>query len=513
MGLSSSISFSTSQVDPTSMLAVPARQPDPSADSSSDFDRHLDDANRSDDSAGARAADRRDEANQRDRASDAKKADSDTCSTDADTGNDTATDPVVVTAPAVTIQQAAAAGPVADANPAATGAKAAKAEKTAKVADVSTIDTAAQPAAAKADDAKAVAASAADLPVDAKPKTDGTTASRTDKPDEKADDTKTAAILPQAVVVPTAAAPVAAPKPKASTVDAVKQPAAAAPVLPTDAPLNAAALETAPETTGDQKAPTADPSVDPDAGLTIKASKEGLGHEVAAQMGDKNAARDAAQQTATQATAAPAAASAPTTFAAKTAAASGESGVQGISSTGATEGGSARLTDLQNVAGNQNQNSTTATVRIGTLPGQTQPTQVPAMTIALQIARNLQKGVNRFDIRLDPAEMGRIDVRMEVSRDGAVAAHLTVDRPETLTLLQRDAGSLQQALSDSGLQANPDSLSFSLRDQNAGGNAQGSSADGTGTSPLGAAASAEEKIMSPVYNVNLSATGGVDIRI
>src|SRR3546814_19463417 len=66
----------------------------------------------------------------------------------------------------------------------------------------------------------------------------------------------------------------------------------------------------------------------------------------------------------------------------------------------------------------QNQNRNTATVRIGTLPGQTTPTQVPAMAIALQMARNLQKGVNRFDIRLDPAEMGRIDVRMEVKKDG-----------------------------------------------------------------------------------------------
>ncbi|HEX7775007.1 MAG TPA: flagellar hook-length control protein FliK, partial [Parvibaculum sp.] len=266
------------------------------------------------------------------------------------------------------------------------------------------------------------------------------------------------------------------------------------------------------DATGDQKAQQpADANADPDAGLAIKATKEGLGHQAAAQTADKNAAKDATAQTAAQTPAATAAASAPATFAAK-ASAPAQPGVQGVSSIGAADGGSARLTDLQNVTGPQNPNSTTATVRIGTLPGQTQPTQVPAMTIALQIARNLQKGVNRFDIRLDPAEMGRIDVRMEVSRDGAVAAHLTVEKPETLSLLQRDAGSLQQALSDSGLQANPDSLSFSLRDQNAGGNAQGSNTGGPAISPLAAAAT-DETIVSPLYNVNLSATGGVDIRI
>ena len=110
-------------------------------------------------------------------------------------------------------------------------------------------------------------------------------------------------------------------------------------------------------------------------------------------------------------------------------------------------------------------NGNTATVRIGTLPGQSQPTQVPAAAIALQMARNLQKGVSRFDIRLDPPEMGRVDVRMEVRKDGHVVAHMTVERPETLDLLQRDARALQQALNNAGLQADSDSLNFTLRDQ------------------------------------------------
>lgn len=158
-----------------------------------------------------------------------------------------------------------------------------------------------------------------------------------------------------------------------------------------------------------------------------------------------------------------------------------------------------------------NANGNAATVRIGTLPGQSQPTQLPATTIALQMARNLQKGISRFDIRLDPPEMGRIDIRMEVRKDGHVAAHLMVDRPETLDLLQRDARALQQALNNVGLQADGDSLNFTLRDQNsepdrqnfAGGERGGSSEDLT----------TEEPPLAPVYNVNLSANGGVDIRV
>ena len=151
----------------------------------------------------------------------------------------------------------------------------------------------------------------------------------------------------------------------------------------------------------------------------------------------------------------------------------------------------------------------TATVRIGTLPGQSQPTQIPAMAIALQIARNLQKGINRFDIRLDPPEMGRVDVRMEVRRDGHVTAHLTVEKPETLELLQRDARALQQALNNAGLDADENSLNFSLHDQNADEdrrNAAGGDRDSVGVDEAEAAT-------APIYNVNLSATGGIDIRV
>jgi flagellar hook-length control protein FliK len=136
------------------------------------------------------------------------------------------------------------------------------------------------------------------------------------------------------------------------------------------------------------------------------------------------------------------------------------------------------------------------------------------MTIALQVARNLQKGINRFDIRLDPAELGRIDVRMEVKRDGNVSTHMIVERPETLDLLRRDATALQQALNDAGLQADQDSLNFSLRDNDAGGNAQDFASQAQNASGLSNFEEAsDEAISSPVYNVNLSANGGIDIRV
>jgi len=91
---------------------------------------------------------------------------------------------------------------------------------------------------------------------------------------------------------------------------------------------------------------------------------------------------------------------------------------------------------------------------------------------------------------------------------------LMVERPETLQLLRRDATALQQALNNAGLQANADSLSFSLQDNNAGNQAQsfaGQSQAGSNFTNL--EPTKDEVNLGPIYNVNLSASGGIDIRI
>ena len=126
------------------------------------------------------------------------------------------------------------------------------------------------------------------------------------------------------------------------------------------------------------------------------------------------------------------------------------------------------------------------------------------------MARNLQKGMSRFEIRLDPPEMGRIDVRMEIRKDGQVVAHMSVERPETLDLLQRDARALQQALTNAGLQADGDSLNFSLKDRR--DDTSNPSFAGGGDAASGQDAD-DEVQMLPVYNVNLAVDGGVDIRV
>ena len=497
MGLPSSVSFRSSQIDPTSMMPAAPRQMEPSEDSRR-FERHLDESR----SKGDRKVDRREDRHQRDRAEstrDTKKAsDQDSSKKSADDASADVTAPVAVVAqaPATVAPDAKSAEPDSDA---------AKADE---ASAIPALDAKTPAPTDKTDEAKA---DTEDKAADQTPKATDATAPKAEAKEPEGDKK---AITPE----------LAGPRPEHATSPAHDHQAAkadvkpdvtpaSAPVPATQTPVVAAAASA--NIADDTSKPSAS-AADPDAGLTIK-SKEGLGHEAAAGMAEKSGAKtDAAQQQAPNAPAQNAqAAAAPTNFAKMVSAATGgDATVTTSGGSGSDGSGTARLSDLQNVGGNtQNQNANTATVRIGTLPGQTTPTQVPAMAIALQIARNLQKGVNRFDIRLDPAEMGRIDVRMEVKKDGHVAAHLTVERPETLDLLQRDARALQQALNDAGLQANADSLNFSLRDQGGGGNGQMFDASASGSTTTASNTAAEEPIASTLYNVNLSASGGVDIRV
>ena len=98
-------------------------------------------------------------------------------------------------------------------------------------------------------------------------------------------------------------------------------------------------------------------------------------------------------------------------------------------------------------------------------PAPAQAIAVPLAGLAVEIATQAQAGRHRFEIRLDPPELGRIDVRLDIDRDGNVTSRLVADRVETLDLLKRDAAELQRALQQAGLKTSDHALEFSLRQQ------------------------------------------------
>ena len=142
-----------------------------------------------------------------------------------------------------------------------------------------------------------------------------------------------------------------------------------------------------------------------------------------------------------------------------------------------------------------------------------QASTVPVHTMAFHIARNIDNGVNRFEIRVDPPELGRLDVTMEVQSDGKVRVHMVVERAEALDFLQRDARALEKALADAGLDADSDSVSFSLEQNDQDANSgQNEEFDATDTNGHGDDNEPTEIPVSGTPRQYLSATG-VDIRI
>jgi hypothetical protein len=83
--------------------------------------------------------------------------------------------------------------------------------------------------------------------------------------------------------------------------------------------------------------------------------------------------------------------------------------------------------------------------------------------IAVHIKKNVGDEVDQFTINLHPAELGRIDIKLDIGADGRVNAMVAVEKAQTLELLQRDSRSLERALQDAGLQTDSNSLNFSLR--------------------------------------------------
>ena len=88
--------------------------------------------------------------------------------------------------------------------------------------------------------------------------------------------------------------------------------------------------------------------------------------------------------------------------------------------------------------------------------------------IAVNISKAIGEGINKIQIQLQPSDMGKVEIQLDVSREGRVIATVLADRPETLENLQRDSKSLERALQQAGLQTNSESLNFGLRDDQNG---------------------------------------------
>lgn len=139
---------------------------------------------------------------------------------------------------------------------------------------------------------------------------------------------------------------------------------------------------------------------------------------------------------------------------------------------------------------------------------------VPVAGVAVEIAGMALAGKNHFEIRLDPPELGRIEVRLDVDKDGHVTSRLIADRADTLNLLRSDASGLERALQDAGLKTADNGLQFSLRDQSAGQQQQAAPSNQSATQlVVQDTALATNAASQSNYSRLASLRGGIDIRV
>jgi hypothetical protein len=120
----------------------------------------------------------------------------------------------------------------------------------------------------------------------------------------------------------------------------------------------------------------------------------------------------------------------------------------------------------------------------------------PAALVAQQIIRRFDGKSTSINVRLDPPELGRVQVKLEVGADNRVSAVVAAENPATLSDLVRSARELERALQEAGLDLTGGGLSFDLADR--GDKTSNDGASDTAHSGAGARHDAAARENTPV---------------
>ena len=140
----------------------------------------------------------------------------------------------------------------------------------------------------------------------------------------------------------------------------------------------------------------------------------------------------------------------------------------------------------------------------------------PADQVQVAIRSAAQDGIDKITIQLEPADLGRVEVRLHMAQDGRTHIQVTADKASTLDLLSRDAHGLERSLAESGIKADAGSMQFNLRQQpqfvnaDAGGDSRHSSSR-TSEEPAAEEAAVSDSTHEPVRRMMFNVSGGVDI--
>jgi flagellar hook-length control protein FliK len=111
--------------------------------------------------------------------------------------------------------------------------------------------------------------------------------------------------------------------------------------------------------------------------------------------------------------------------------------------------------------------SSVTTAAASLTPQAAHASPVSQVAPALMTLATSATGTQRLMLRLDPADLGTVEVRIDRPADAPAHVDIGVSRPETLTLMLRDQTQLQHTLDQAGVPAEGRTISFHLTGQDA----------------------------------------------
>lgn len=136
--------------------------------------------------------------------------------------------------------------------------------------------------------------------------------------------------------------------------------------------------------------------------------------------------------------------------------------------------------------------------------------------VTFKIGQAFKNGSNKVTVQLNPGELGKVEVKIDVNPDGRTNIVIAVEKPETLQLLQKDSADLQRSLSQAGVQADSGSLNFSLQSGNDNGSNNSNASDRAAANSRYKSVSEQSEDNSRLVTAYLASNrgaGGIDIRV
>jgi flagellar hook-length control protein FliK len=151
-------------------------------------------------------------------------------------------------------------------------------------------------------------------------------------------------------------------------------------------------------------------------------------------------------------------------------------------------------------------------------PAPVRATPETLAALSAQMARRLDDGTTRFTLELNPGDLGRVDVRMEIDAAGGIRAAFTFEHAHSASELSRRSDELQKSLESAGFNLSG-GLSFDVAGDRSQGRSQAwaEARDDRSRNPVtpepDLAREGPTQIADVLSGRRTSARSGVDIRI